>query len=124
MNKQWIVQNAPMLFLGALVFIQWIAFQVLVVHYHNFRKSLKKPRPDGIRMGLLEKAVAIQTENVDALFIKMGELRREIAVANAQAVRPSKVDSTTSIEGSMMTMGEINLKKRLAEMSAEPPTTH
>lgn len=118
MTKQWIVQHGPMILLTTLVVIQWIAFQVLLVHYHHFRKSMKKPRPEGLRIGLLEKTVKIQTENMDAIFRKLAELSKDIAIASAQSTRPTRSENAAqSLEGSLMTMGEMNLKKRLQQMS-------
>ncbi len=81
-------------------------------------KNLKKPRPDGIRFDLIEKTLEVHTENSNALFRKLAELRKEIAmVANAQPTRPQRSEHS-SIETSVMSLGEMNFKKRLQEMSA------
>lgn len=117
-DKQWIAEHGPMIVLAGAVFVQWIALQALLIHYHLFRKSLKQPRPDGVRMDLIEKTVSIHNENMDMLFKKLAEVRREISLAQAQPVRTAKVESP-SIETSFVTLGEMNLKRRLQEMKAE-----
>ncbi len=126
-SKQWFIANAPMLVLGAFVLIQWIAFQVLLVHYHMFRQSLKKPTPDGIRFNTIEKVLSFQASQIDRIYGKLSDLNKEInTVATTKVATKTQASTQIASDSSFITLGELNLKKRLKELKAtgnEFPTT-
>ncbi len=109
--------------IGILSVLQWFGLQALVVHYHIYRQNQKKPRPDGIRLNLVERTVAMQTEQTDRIFEKLAALNREIDQLHVQLGRISQRAPTTkeasrgeSLETAFVSLGEIALKKRLQEM--------
>lgn len=115
--QQWIAQNWAMTALMAAVCVQWVALQALAIHYYLFRKNLKRPRPDRIRLATLERAVKFQEEQFERVFQKMAALREEVAnVERASSRSASNADSAQSIENSFVTLGEMELQKRIREL--------
>lgn len=118
--REWWQAHGVTVFMATLLIIQWIALQALLIHYHFFRKNLKQPKPDGVRIALLERTVALQTDQLDKIFGKLAHFNREIDslhVHGKQATRTAKEPSgVTSIEASVATLGEIALKKRIQEI--------
>lgn len=116
--------NLPMIVLGIFVFVQWVALQGLLIHYHLFRKSLKRPRPDGIRFGVIERALSFHGEQFDRVYDRLAELKKEIQDLAREAAEQSSVrsnaanESRTSLEASYVSLGEMNLKKRLDSIRA------
>ncbi len=129
-TQAWILANGWTMTLGAMVFIQWIGLQVLAVHYYNFKKSLRRPKPDQIRFNMIEKAVAFQHEQIESIFTKLSEFRKEVATVGtmgdkmmaANATRKSQNEGP-SLESTYVSLGELNLKKRLSAMKAEDQST-
>jgi len=113
----WIVQHPAICIVATLLVIQWIAFQALLFHYHSFRKNLKRPRPDGLRLAVLEKTITFQNEQIDRLFAKLSELSREMTQAERrrEATQPLAVVSP-SLESNFPSMGELALRKRIQEL--------
>lgn len=116
-------QSHLILGIGIFSLVQWFALQGLIVHYYIYRQNQKKPRPDGIRMNLIEKTVALQTEQTERIFEKLATLNREIDQLHVQLGRisqrsPSAKDGgrAESLETAFVSLGEIALKKRLQEM--------
>lgn len=120
-NNEWIYMNAPMLALGTLVFIQWVALQAFFVHYTLFRESLKRPRPDQTRIIALEKTIAFQAEQLELVFSKLAEHHREMSKMNLREPSPRERNAL-SLESTFVSMGEMSLKKRIQEMKSETPS--
>ena len=119
MNSEWWQQNGLTVFLVALSLVQWIALQALAIHYHFFRKNLKRPKPDAIRMDMMEKTIALQSEQIEKIFSKLAHFNREIDqlhVKQSSTSRKGMDSNTGSIESSMATLGEIALKQRIQEL--------
>ena len=122
LDTRWWQQNGMTVFFICVALVNWIALQALMIHYHFFRKNLQKPRPDSIRMALMEKTIALQTEQLEKIFGKLAFFNREI---DSLHIRQSKSGATraereslgaTSIESSVATLGELALKKRIQEI--------
>jgi hypothetical protein len=119
MNKQWIATNGPTLILGVMVLIQWIALQALLIHYHLFRKNLKQPRPDGIRLQLLEQTVSLQNEQLDRIYTKLSDMRKELNFAVTRApAQSTRAMEVQSLEKTYTSLGEMNLKRRIQELKS------
>ena len=121
MNREWIIANGPTLILGLMVLIQWIALQALLIHYHLFRKNLKQPRPDGIRLQLLERTVSVQNEQLDRIYAKLAEMRKEVNLAVTREPAPATTRrpiEVNSFEKTFASIGEVALKKRIQELKA------
>jgi hypothetical protein len=118
-NQQWIVDHAGMIILTTAVVIEWIAIQAILIHYHFFRESLKRPTPDGIRFSTIEKVMSLHASQMDRAFGKMSELSKEISsLAERRPERMIAAPSTAASEPTVLSLGEMNLKKRLAELRA------
>lgn len=124
-NIGWWKENGITVALAAGIFIQWIALQALMIHYHLFRKNLKRPRPDGIRLSMAEKTLALQSEQMERIFGKLAHLNREIdqlhergSSATRAKTTSSQISTNTSVETAFASMGELNMKKRIQEMRA------
>ncbi|MDB5038166.1 MAG: hypothetical protein JWQ35_1694 [Bacteriovoracaceae bacterium] len=118
-NRQWFIDNFAIIVLGVAVFIQWIAIQVIAIHYHFFRQSLKKPTPDGIRFQTIEKVLSFQAGHLDRVFGKLAEMNKDITqVAERKQVERIKSHATQAPDSSFISMGEMNLKKRLNELKS------
>ncbi len=112
----WASAHALWLGLAIFVFIQWLAFQGLLVHYHFFRESLRRPRPDLQRISTLEKTLEFQMSQMDTMFQKMAELKKEL---NDRARREDPILTPESLESRFMSLGEMKLKQRLSEIKAK-----
>lgn len=120
---EWLKANAWLITLTTLVFIQWVVIQGLLLHYYYFRKNLKQPRPDGIRLNLAERSIALQSEQLEKIFAKLAALNREIDILADRSARLATKQGSVqvtgpSLEASVATMGELNLRKRLQEIQA------
>lgn len=118
----WTIENIDIVLLSLFVLAQWIALQALAIHYYYFRKNLKQPRPDAQRLQKLEQLMDFSSGQFDLVFHKLGELRKEMSKWAATDVRngtQTKMNASmsdqnsVSLESSMLSMGEINLKKRI-----------
>jgi len=117
LNREWWLTYGPTLFLAVLVLVQWIVLQGLLFNYYYFRKGLKKPRPDGLRFAMIERALTLQMEQIERVFEKLAEFRKEISnISYKKESNASKESTLTSIEASLVSMGEMNLKKRIQEI--------
>ena len=117
--KQFVAANGTNILFGLMIFIQWVALQALLIHYHLFRKNLKQPRPDGIRLQLLEKTVAVQNEQLDRIYAKLAEMRKDLNYAvTREPAAPSRIVEAPSLEKTFASVGEMNLKKRIQELKA------
>jgi len=115
MTTQWLSENALWAGLAILVFFQWAAFQALLIHYHLFRQNLKTPKPSQLRMQAIEKTIEFQMQQMDKLFEKLAELRKDL-----HTQEPSKHEPliSESLESRYMTIGEMKLKQRLSDIKA------
>jgi hypothetical protein len=130
---EWIQANVGFVILGTLVVVQWVAFQALLVHYHLYRKSQKKPRNDGIRFSMIERNLKFHAEQIEMIFEKLAELKKEMgdwAIQDLQrgGQRESKPAQATgglssSVESSFVSLGEINLKRRIAALRTPESTS-
>jgi hypothetical protein len=112
--KEWAFNHAWVLSISTLVLIQFFAIQAFLVHYHLFRKSLQKPKPDSLRFAQIEKSIAFQSEQIEKLFDKIAETRKEILdLTPMTKARGAPEPKTHSFESSFLSLGEINLKRRL-----------
>jgi len=111
----WITQNALWCGLAIFVFFQWAAFQVLLIHYHLFRQNLKTPKPSQLRFQSIEKTMEFQMQQMDKLFEKMAELRKEI---HAKPAAAPEAYAGESLESRFMTIGEMKLKQRLSDIKS------
>jgi hypothetical protein len=120
LDKQWFLDHAAILILSVAVFVEWVALQMLLIHYHFFRQSLKKPTPDGIRFSTIEKVLSFQASQIDRVFGKLSEMNKEISGVSERrsADRMMAGASISPNDSSMMTMGELSLKKRLQELKS------
>lgn len=114
LDRAWFSAHGTTLVLFALVIIQWIAFQALLIHYHLFRQSLKKPTPDGIRFATIEKVLSFQATQIDRIYGKLSELNKEIQTQ--PTAKPAPRPAAIASDSSFVTRGELNLKKRLQEL--------
>lgn len=97
--------------LGLMVCFQWIAFQVFVMHYVLFQKTLKK-RPENVRLQILENIQAMQSEQIEVLFGRFSELQREFVRREPL----SKAFENRSASDPSLTQGERHFKNRLKEL--------
>jgi hypothetical protein len=119
------VESSPVIWtlcIAGVVLIQWLVLQAFVAEYIVYRRNVKRPRPDGIRMGLMEKSIQLSTEQMETLFTRLASLEREIDslhVKMSKRVQPNapQTHHTQSLEASVMSLGEMNLKKRILELS-------
>jgi len=118
-NIDWWKSNIVTVALSAGLFIQWIAFQALVVHYSMFRKNLKQPRPDGIRLNMVEQSFKIHSEQMDRIFAKLAHLNREIDQLHTRGSKSTQVSRGESVETAHASMGELNLRKRIQELRSQ-----
>lgn len=112
----WAQANMAILIIGLFVFIQYVAFQALLIHYTLFRRSLKRPRPDGLRFQQIEKTLAFHAEQMDRIFEKIAETRKDlVALTKVEPMSSSQRAnlSPVSVEASFLSLGELNLKKKL-----------
>lgn len=118
-DQQWFMDHAGIIFLSAAVTIEWIALQALLIHYHFFRESLKRPTPDGIRFSTIEKVLSFQASQIDRVFGKIGDMSKEISVLGERKFG-DRAPNLVAMPGesSVLSLGEVNLKKRLAELRA------
>ncbi|PIR21645.1 MAG: hypothetical protein COV44_12010 [Deltaproteobacteria bacterium CG11_big_fil_rev_8_21_14_0_20_45_16] len=124
-----ILQNWVIVLLSFFVIAQWIAFQTLVVHYYLFRKSLRKPRPDGLRFSSIEKTLSFQGEQIEKTYEKLAELRGELSKWASEDLKRSpnqylnsnvsKHTNNSSVESSLVSMGELNLKRKIEAIKAQ-----
>ena len=118
-SREWLSSNGVTVILGVMVITQWVGLQALAIHYYFFAKSLKRPKPDQIRFSIIEKTMALQQEQLDRIYTKMAELNKEINETSARVKTPiQKVKETAvSLDSTYASMGEMNLKKRIQEIS-------
>jgi len=124
----WASANWAFLILAGLIFFQWVAFQALLIHYQLFRKSMKKPRTDGIRFSNIEKTLSFQAEQIELIFEKLASIKSEMADWARQEIKKGKPTkpateewkASPSVEASFVSLGEINLKRRLEAMKSAP----
>ncbi|TVQ76241.1 MAG: hypothetical protein EA369_10330 [Bradymonadales bacterium] len=117
--QPWLAEHAILLLMGAAIVIQWIGFQALLIHYHLFRTRVKKKKPDTNRVHQLEALVDFQNTRIEQIFEKYAALKKEMNGLEKESIRRESftpVQSTESVEASFMSMGEINLKKRLESL--------
>jgi len=124
-----ISQNWVIVLLSIFVFAQWMAFQTLVVHYYLFRKSLKKSRPDGLRFSSIERTLSFQGEQIERTYEKLAELRGELSKWASEDLKrsPNHYSKTngsqhtnnSSVESSLVSMGELNLKRKIEAIKAQ-----
>lgn len=128
-SQGWVTSNIGFIVLGALILIQWIAFQYFVVHYLYFKRSLKQPKPSESRFQQMEQRLQFQDEQIAMVYEKIAELREEqkrwasedlkrgkSVVPDARTVNSQQ--SSPSIESSYVSLGEINLKRRINAIKA------
>jgi len=89
-NIDWWKSNIVTVALSAGLFIQWIAFQALVVHYSMFR-----------------------------IFAKLAHLNREIDQLHTRGSKSTQVSRGESVETAHASMGELNLRKRIQELRSQ-----
>lgn len=112
--KNWAMSNVFLVSISVVVALQFFAIQAFFIHYHLFRKNLKRPKPDALRFAQIEKSIAFQGEQIEKLFEKLADTRKEIFEMTPIAEPKSPVEPTVqSFESSFLSLGEINLKKRL-----------
>lgn len=122
MALEWVSKNSLWVGLATFVFFQWVAFQLLLVHYHFFRMHLKRPKPDQQRFASIDSRLEFQDRQMDQIFEKMAELKkelREISLAKGNITAQPE-----SMESRFMSLGEMKLKQRLAEIKSKLPTDH
>ena len=112
--KEWAMSNIFLLSISVVVALQFFAIQAFFIHYHLFRKGLKRPKPDALRFAQIEKSIAFQGEQIEKIFEKLADTRKEILemtpIEKPQAPAEPRIQS---FESSFLSLGEINLKKRL-----------
>jgi hypothetical protein len=109
----WMLSNPVIVVLSIVVVTQWIGFQALLLHYHFFRQSLQKPRADATRFAVIERTMEFQMSQVDKLYEKVAELKKEL---NQKHLREEPMVTPESLESRFMTLGEMKLKQRLSEI--------
>ena len=127
--KDWFLNNFGLIMLWGLVLIQWVAFQALLIHYQMFRKSLKRPKTDGIRFSMIERNLAFYGEQIETLYEKVAETRKDMSAwakedikRQGVGVRQSRgTEGFTSVESTYASLGELNLKRRLASLKQSSP---
>lgn len=115
--KNWIFTHPELTILAAFVVFQWMAFQALLIHYHLFRQSLVKKKPETRRLEKVERYTEFQDSQISKLFEKLAEIRKEMhqqVLASPQTFLPE------SFENRIMSMGEMKLKARLDELKSDP----
>jgi len=85
-----------------------------LIHYHLFRQNLKTPKPSLIRMQALERTMEFQMQQMDKLFEKVAELRKELHTKPT----PNEPYVSESLESRFMTIGEMKLKQRLSDIKS------
>ncbi len=118
-TTQWWSTHGVTVLLAIFVFVQWIGLQAFAIHYHFFRKSLHRPKPDQIRFSLIEKTMALQQEQLDRIYSKMAELSKDLNETAARVKTPVQrvKEPTISLDSTYASIGELNLKKRIQEIS-------
>ena len=118
-TRMWWGTHGMTVILAVVVFLQWVGLQAFAIHYHFFRKSLKRPKPDQIRFSLIEKTMALQQEQLDRIYTKMAELNKELNETAARVRTPIQrvKEPTLSLDSTYASLGEMNLKKRIQEIS-------
>jgi hypothetical protein len=118
-TRQWWSAHGVTVLLMIFVFAQWIGLQAFAIHYHFFRKSLNRPKPDQVRFSLIEKTMALQQEQLDRIYSKMAELNKDLNETAARVKTPVQrvKEPTVSLESTYASIGELNLKKRIQEIS-------
>ena len=109
----WVMANPVLVIVSALAIAQWIALQALLLHYHFFRQSLKRPQPSSQRFMVIEKTMEFQMSQIDKLFEKIVEMKKEL---NQRTMREETLVTPESLESRFMTLGEMKLKQRLSEI--------
>lgn len=121
-SQQWMSSNIPIVILILVTLIQWAALHFLFIHYFLFRKSVLQ-RPDGVRFSLIEKNLSFHKEQIDLLFNKLADLRGELSQWSKYSPSNQVKDKTeapgSSLEASLMTQGEANLKRRVQQIKAQ-----
>lgn len=118
--RDFISAHGLNIFFGVMILLQWVVLQGLIVHYLMFRRNLKKPRPDGIRFANIEKVQAFHAQQLEMAFAKMGELKKEIVRSlPSQDERPEPRGMNLPDTASYVSLGEIELKKRLRELKSD-----
>lgn len=118
-TRQWWSAHGVTVLLMIFVFAQWIGLQAFAIHYHFFRKSLNRPKPDQVRFSLIEKTMSLQQEQLDRIYSKMAELNKDLNETAARVKTPVQrvKEPTVSLESTYASIGELNLKKRIQEIS-------
>lgn len=113
----------------ALVLLQWVAIQWLFIQLHMAKEEVQKPHPDLVKIRAYESRLKLLEDQTDLIFEKLAEQKKEIQDIERESLQlfPSvgaaPQRESASIESSFVSMGEINLKKRLDALKSSLPTT-
>lgn len=115
----WISQNAFFVILGTAFLLQWVAFQAFVIHFQMFKTKVTRPRQDLKKIRQLERLIEFQSQQMEQVFEKYAALKKEINQVARESMQRSQWQApqrSESIESNFLSMGEINLKKRLESL--------
>lgn len=114
--------NLEVVILSSLIFIQWMALQAFAIHYYFFRRSVRRKRPEGLRIATLEKLVSFQSEQIERLYGQLADQKKELRdfmrerVSLVEEKKSAGQAPTHSMDSGYVSLGELNLKKKLEAM--------
>ncbi len=110
----WLQTHFHFVVLAAFMVLQWIVLQAFIIHYFTKRTVIPTFGRERGRIEMLEKLVGFQSNQMERLYAKVAELHREIQTVGSQSREQAR--NTSHGETSMISLGEVTLKKRLAEL--------
>lgn len=114
-DTEWLKSNYVIILLTGAVAVEWIVLQAFIVHYMMRQDAFPTFDRERSKIESLERLSHFQSSQIERLYAKIGEISRDLATA--QAATKSQAKSMAPADRSMLTMGEISLKKRLTELT-------
>lgn len=102
-----------------LVLVQWFSIQYLFLQNHFIRERLSRPHPDLKKISVYDERLQQLEGQISVLFEKQAEHQKELRDLERESLRSNKSQAsaaqerTSSLESSFVSLGEINLKKRM-----------
>ncbi len=116
-NVEWLKEHYAIILLTSAVVIEWVVLQAFIVHYMMNRDAIPTFDAERADIASLERLTHFQSSQIERLYAKIGEVTRDISALQASAKNQAK--AAASVDRSMLTMGEISLKKRLSELAQD-----